>query len=440
LLSDHDQDWSADAPVYFLLHMPRTAGNTIATHLKAHLGEQVWSPVQPSALTMLNRGNDYLGNAPDIRQVRFETGHQLRRSFEKHFPGRDVRRTLLLRDPVGFHLSYYNHRMMFLLSRGGGTCSFDRHFRAQPRDLLPLILLWYWLGLPLATMLSTGDARKYELLNEAIAGFWFVGSYRDCDRLLAALAAELDIPAAAPPRNTTEQWRKRVDWRPLQVDDLSPAMRQAILARNPVHEALWQSWQDAGFNAAGVVPHTFRGSPTGRIGGRDLVRAMLADRAIPPLWQHAARAVKMRDWPRAAALYRKALTRAPGMPDIWMQYGNVLHQSGDLAGAEAAYRRAAELDEDVAEAHLLHGHALFLQGRTEEARQAYLRCERLDPAGLDRRIDELVALGWSKDDVLAFWRSRTQEHAASRPAAAPDKRHASFETVALQPPQDDAFS
>jgi len=400
---------SAAAPVYFLLHMPRTAGNTIAAHLKAHLGEGLWSPLQPSALTVLSRGKDYLKNAPDLRQVRVVTGHHLRRSFEKHFTGRDIRRTLLLRDPVGFHLSYYNHRMMFLLSRGGRACSFDRHFRAQPRDLLALILLWYWLELPLSTMLSSSDARKYELLNEAIAGFWFVGSYTDCDRLLAVVAADLGVPAAAPPRNTTEQWRRRVDWRPLQVDDLTPSMREMILARNPVHEALWQSWRHAGRGAAGVVPRAFRGSTTGQIGARDLVRAMLADRAIPPLWQKTARAVKQRDWPRATAFYRKALAQAPGMPDVWLQYGNVLHQSGDLAGAEAAYRRAVELDGNSAEAHLLLGHALFLQGRVEAARDAYRQCERLDPAGLDRRVAELVALGWAKDDVLAFWRSRTDD-------------------------------
>ena len=418
MLSEHDQRRSAK-PVYFLLHMPRTAGNTIATHLKAHLAEQVWSPLQPSGFTVLSRGNDYLRNAPDFRQVRVVTGHHLRRSFEKHFPGREIRRTLLLRDPVGFHLSYYNHRMMFLLSRGGRTCSFDRHFRAQPRDLLPLILLWYWLELPLAAMLSTGDARKYELLNEAIARFWFVGSYTDCDRLLAAVAEDLAVPAAAPRRNATAQWQQRVDWQPLHADDLATSMRETILARNPIHEVLWQSWRHAGFDAAGVVPREFRSSTRDQIGARDLLRAMLADRAIPPLWQKTARAVKVRDWPRAVSLYRKALAQAPGMPDIWLQYGNVLHQSGDLAGAEAAYRRAVALDENLAEAHLLHGHALFLLGRADEARDAFRRYERLDPAGLRRRMDELVALGWAKDDVLAFWRSRTEKLAAADSAVRP---------------------
>jgi tetratricopeptide (TPR) repeat protein len=134
---------------------------------------------------------------------------------------------------------------------------------------------------------------------------------------------------------------------------------------------------------------------------------MTADRVIPPLWHKAGRAVKARDWPRAASLYRKAVGQAPGLPEIWLQYGHVLKESGDLAGAETAYRRAADLDPDAAECHLFLGHALLLQGRQAEARQAYQRFESLDPAALGQRIDELVAAGWPKDEVVTFWRSLT---------------------------------
>ena len=56
------------------------------------------------------------------------------------------------------------------------------------------MLLWYWLEMPLRTILATGDARKYALLNKSLAGFWFIGSYKDGDRLLAAVAADLGIP------------------------------------------------------------------------------------------------------------------------------------------------------------------------------------------------------------------------------------------------------
>jgi tetratricopeptide (TPR) repeat protein len=402
---------SAAPPVYFLLHMPRTGGNTIAAHLKAHLGDRVCTAVRPGALEMLGR-RVRLDGALDFRHVRAVTGHYLGRSLERRFAGREIRRTLLLRDPVGFHVSYYNHRMMFSLSRGGPTCDFDRHLRAQPRDLVPLLLLWYWLELPLRTLLVTGDARKYALLNENLAGFWFVGGYEDGDRLLAAVAADLGIPRAAARKNTTAEWRQRVVWRPLREEDLSDATRRAILAQNPIHNALWRDWRDAGFAAAAVAPPPLRTEGSGalgwgRLGVSDLARAVLADRFIAPIWRRIGRASRGRDWPRAVRLYRKALRQVPDAPAVWVQYGHALKETGDIAGAETAYRRAVALAPDVAEWHLFLGEVLLRQGRTDEARAALLRCEQLDPVALQQKKLELAARGNPAEAVAAYWRALT---------------------------------
>src|ERR1044071_1606413 len=89
--------------VYFMLHMPRTGGTTIAAHLKAHLGDRMRATVRPSLLQMLVRRRVRLYGAPDFRHVRAVSGHYLGRSLEQRFPGREIRRTLLLRDPIGFH-------------------------------------------------------------------------------------------------------------------------------------------------------------------------------------------------------------------------------------------------------------------------------------------------------------------------------------------------
>jgi tetratricopeptide (TPR) repeat protein len=393
--------------VYFIFHVPRTAGITIEAHLQAHLKEQLWSPSRPSAMAILGGRRYGVDNVPQLRHVRAVAGHYIGRSLELHFPDHEIRRTLLLRDPIGFHVSYYNHRMMFSLSRGGPTCGFDQHLAAQPRDLVAILLLWYWLELPLATMLSTGDERKYELLNEALAGFWFVGSYNDCDRLVAAIAADLAVPPVAPRRNTTLQWQKRVDWQPLKADDLPASTREAILARNPVHDSLWHSWRNAGLETARLVPSPFRGNRNGKIRLRDLIRGVLADRVIAPIWREAHRATKAREWPRAARLYRKALQWVPGSPEVWAQYGHALKESGDVVSAEAAYRQAIELDPEMAEWHFSLGHALALQGRTDEAREAFRRFERLDPAALARKREELIALGYPQEAVLSLWRCLT---------------------------------
>ena len=210
-------------PVDFLPHMPRTGGTTIAAHLKAHLGDRICAAVRPTRWRCSAGAAVRLDDAPDFRHVRAVTGHYLGRSLEQRFPGREIRRTLLLRDPIGFHVSNYNYLMMFSLSRGGPTCDFERHLHIQPRDLAPLLLLWHWLEMPLRTILATGDARKYALLNESLAGFWFVGSYEDGDRLLAAVAADLGIPTRAARKNTISEWRNRAAWRPLRDDDLSAA-------------------------------------------------------------------------------------------------------------------------------------------------------------------------------------------------------------------------
>lgn len=400
------------AAVYVLLHMPRTGGNTIAAHLRAHLRNGLWTPSRPSGLGWPGRRRYRLDHVPDFGQVRAITGHYIGRSLERRFAGRPIRRTLLLRDPVGFHVSYYNHRMMFSLSRGGPTCGFERHLRAQPRDLVAILLLWYWLEWSLATILGTGDALKYKLLNEALADFWFVGSYEHGDRLLAALAADLAIPPAASRRNTTEEWRKRVAWRPLRSEELSPATREFIIARNPIHDALWHSWRDAGFDTARVTPLPLRPGGSEELGLRDLARGLLADRFIAPIWRRVGQASRAGDWPRAARLYRKALRRAPHSPEIWAQYGHALTECGDIAAAESAYRRASELAPEMAEWHFLLGHALARQGRIDEARDSFLRFERLDPAALRRKREELVALGWPEEQVASYWRSLTRAPAA----------------------------
>ena len=394
-------------PAYFLLHMPRTGGNTIAAHLQAHLGNGFWSPGRPSALAMLGGGRRHrLDGAPDFARVRAVSGHYLGRSLEHRFPGREIRRTLLLRDPVGFHVSYYNHRMMFSLSRGGSVCDFDSHLRLQPRDLTALLLLWYWLELPLARLLATRDNQKYQLLNDALAGFWFVGGHHDGDRLLAAIAADLGLPPVATRRNTTQEWHRRVGWQPLRADDIPPATREAILAHNPIHDALWRNWRDAGFAPAAVVAQPF--SPgSGEMGVRDLFRSVWADRVIAPVWRKTARAIQAHDWTAAARHYRKALRRVPGQPEVWAQYGHALREAGDSAGAEAAYRHAIALDPQVGEWYLFLGQALARQGRSAEARDAYRQFEQLDPDGLQRKRDELVALGHSEESVRAFWHSVT---------------------------------
>jgi hypothetical protein len=237
----------------------------------------------------------------------------------------------------------------------------------------------------------------------------------------------------------------------LRVEELATATRDAILARNPIHDALWHGWHDAGFDTAqhasragavsffanplpdpplsGLDPgitgdgavEAGRGRKARRarfgspreLGLRDLVRAVMADQFIAPIWRRIGRASRGGDWPRAVRLYHKALRRVPGAPAVWVQYGHALKETGDVVAAELAYRRAVALAPDVAEWHLFLGEALLRQSRIEEARAALLRCEQLDPAALQQKKLELAASGNPAEAISAYWRALTGS-AASR--------------------------
>ena len=84
----------------------------------------------------------------------------------------------------------------------------------------------------------------------------------------------------------------------------------------------------------------------------------------------------------------------PNAPEMWVQYGHALKESGNVAEAEAAYRKSIDIDPDSADAYLQLGHALKIQGRIDDAAGAYFRSLALDPAPRHPR-DELIALGWT---------------------------------------------
>ncbi|HJU15652.1 MAG TPA: hypothetical protein VJ770_04210, partial [Stellaceae bacterium] len=230
------------SPVYFILHVPKTAGQTIQLHIAEHCA--------PGLLWQPRRRLFRRAAAPtDLSRVRAVSSHDVGRSLEACFPGREIRRVVLLRDPLELQLSLYNYRMMNYLAKGLGTYGFALHLKSLPRDYIAHWLLARWLELPWPAVMAMSAVRKYDLLNRMLAGFWFVGAYTDCDRLIAALAPDLGVPPRAAPRNSAAEWEKRVEWRPLAAADLTPAARAAILAHSPIDQALWESWRGAGFAA-----------------------------------------------------------------------------------------------------------------------------------------------------------------------------------------------
>ena len=261
------------SPVYFILHIPKTAGQTIQQHLAENCAPGVfWGPHQAPRLQSLYGRRYKPRSLPEAPRIRAVFGHNLGRSLEKYFPDREIRRVALLRDPISLHLSLYNHRMMLHLTKGLGTYSFDLHLKALPRDFVAHRLLARWLEIPWPTLMAMTDQQKYTVLNLALSQFWYVGSHTDCNHLVAAISSDLGLPVAARPRNTTGEWEKRTNWRPLRAADLSPATREAILANSPLDQALWEGWAGAGPNPAGDRPRPLQSRGPGLFLAHEIVR------------------------------------------------------------------------------------------------------------------------------------------------------------------------
>src|SRR5579871_5629117 len=196
------RDRRDDDCVYFLLHIPKTAGQTLQQHFARHCAPGAfWQTTCRVKLTPGRRA----AALPDPGRARVIAGHQLTRAFAGLFFGREIRPIVLLRDPLELQISLYNWQMMNNIAIGLGTYSFALHLRAQPVNFIAHFLLTRWLEVPRRTLWLMSDEAKYEAINRAFAGFWFVGAHRDCDRLIATLAPALGVPPTAPRRNTSAE-------------------------------------------------------------------------------------------------------------------------------------------------------------------------------------------------------------------------------------------
>ncbi len=138
-------------------------------------------------------------------------------------------------------------------------------------------------------------------------------------------------------------------------------------------------------------------APSGRTERRDLSPNERADRA--------------RDlglWEEAVLFYRKALDRNPDKPELWVQYGNMLKESGKLADAEDALRTALNHGPAAADTHLQLGHVFKISGQEQAALGAYLRAFVLDTTRTDA-LEELRHLGWTDSDLTALRRQVDDE-------------------------------
>lgn len=263
-------------PLHILLHVPKCAGRTIEVHLARHM--------EPEAFYMPRRpGRGGLSEMPPAAGIRALSGHHLARSIETRFPDREICRSVLLRDPLSFQISYYNFKMMRYIASGGRPYSFALYYRALQRDPMAHFLLSRWLEVSPARLILMPAAEKWRLLCDALAGFWFVADYRRCDDLIAAVAPDLGVRAAAKRVNHEAAWASSVAWRPLAADDLADEQRRRIPLDNPLDAALHATWAGAGHAASSV-----------RAGPGPATSDFLAHELVRPYWE--ARRRLARGW------------------------------------------------------------------------------------------------------------------------------------------------
>lgn len=247
-------------PVYFVHHVPKCAGRTIDRHLATAL------PAGSYFRTRKRRGPSRfllprydLSGMSQPNQVVAVGGHFLGVSIQALFADRPVKRSILLRDPASHLISYYNFRMMRYISEGLQAYSFELSYGATQRNFITHYILSNFLELSWCRIAGMSEQDKYDLVNAFLASFWYVGDYSSCDNLVHALGTKLAIPGTAIARNTQQEWKARVAWQPIGLDDLPAGTVAQIRCENHLDKRLWESWRDAGHDTCRVRPRALSG-------------------------------------------------------------------------------------------------------------------------------------------------------------------------------------
>lgn len=252
-------------PVWFLLHVPKCAGTTVEEHFRTHLGEGFLIAPRWESVARNFIGNRYpMLSADALAGVDVVSGHSLSAGLAARFPGRPVHQAVLLRDPLGYLLSFYNYRWT---RHGEGTGprppGFPAWYAAQRRNPISRFLLNRYFGYAVPALYRLSSADRLAVLEECLTGFTFVGGYRRTDEMIAGVSRALGLPETVEPHNVTHT-------RKLRPEDLPDRLRQRIATDNAVDQALFDRWKDRGWEGSPQAPAP--GLP-----GHDRLRYLIGD-------------------------------------------------------------------------------------------------------------------------------------------------------------------
>lgn len=254
--------------VHFLLHVPKCAGTTVEEHFAQTLGERfLLAPRWEHILRgVIGNRYPYGQDASRLEGVRAVSGHSLSRSLARHFPQAEIRESVLLRDPVGFHLSLYNYRWTrHWQGLAPEPPEFAEWYGLQRRNPIARFLLtrYFEQGIPAVYRLSS--AGRLAWLEARLERFWFVGGLHRTGELIAAVARDLGVAEEAADRNVTETKK-------LTPESLGAEWCARIAADHALDATLHARWKDRGFEGAPTEPPP-------PLHGRDHARYVLGDLA-----------------------------------------------------------------------------------------------------------------------------------------------------------------
>ena len=100
-------------------------------------------------------------------------------------------------------------------------------------------------------------------------------------------------------------------------------------------------------------------------------------------------------------MYESLLDRSDSGPALWLQYGHVCKENGDIEGAAEAYRKCAQLAPHDGEPHRHLAHLYKGLGRRNDAIDAFLRAYAAEPS--DKALyGELKSLGVTPREISVF--------------------------------------
>jgi len=227
--------------IHFFVHVPKCAGRSVELHLEQHLGPRFMYLRRKRGLKRHFSAHNYrLPLRFDPPSLDAMSGHALGQSVARHFQGRDLRQSVLLRDPLSLLVSFYNFRMSRFTHEGWPHVSFERFYLSRHLNPVSTFLLANYLETPWPKLVRMSAAEKFDRISSELEKFWFVGDYRQCDRLIATVSEEFGIPDQAPRANVLET-------KLLTVDTVPQAMKDRIAEDCALDQALHDAWGDRGF-------------------------------------------------------------------------------------------------------------------------------------------------------------------------------------------------